>query len=184
MSPVHPEHGATTQLVMTGTGPGQSVRGFIADASNPFDPVTRLSHGCNRPPASPAKDEGFAGIIHGQPTDGGAEVGLYCIDILTATYGGFGYILGTWDSANVPNVDYVARMLNEYYPNTDQPAALTDLNQRAAAVQAAIWFFSDRYVLNTSDPLHAKWSRSWTTSELRGRWSSSRRRASRSPRRM
>ena len=24
----------------------------------------------------------------------------------------------------------------------------------AAAVQAAIWFFSDRYVLNTSDPLH------------------------------
>ena len=50
---------------------------------------------------------------------------------------------------------YVARLLNEYYPNTTEPAALTDLNQKAAAVQAAIWFFSDRYVLNTSDPLHA-----------------------------
>ena len=32
-------------------------------------------------------------------------------------------------------------------------AALTNLNQKAAAVQAAIWFFSDSYVLSTSDPL-------------------------------
>ena len=44
--------------------------------------------------------------------------------------------------------------LNEYYPHTGEPAALTDPNQKAAAVQAAIWFFSDRYVLSTSDPLH------------------------------
>jgi hypothetical protein len=49
----------------------------------------------------------------------------------------------------------VARLLNEYYPNTNQPSGLTDLNQRAAAVQAAIWFFSDRFVLSTSDPLHS-----------------------------
>ena len=48
----------------------------------------------------------------------------------------------------------MARLLNEYYPNSGEPAALTDLNQKAAAVQAAIWFFSDKYVLNTSDPLH------------------------------
>ena len=53
-----------------------------------------------------------------------------------------------------PRVGYVARLLNEYYPHTDEPAALTDPNQKAAAVQAAIWFFSDRYVLSTSDPLH------------------------------
>ncbi len=82
------------------------------------------------------------------------ELDLYCIDILTATYGGIGYTLGTWNAANVPNVDYVARLLNEYFPNKQEPAALTDLNQRAAAVQAAVWFFTDRYVLNTSDPLH------------------------------
>ena len=31
---------------------------------------------------------------------------------------------------------------------------MTHLNRKAAAVQAAIWFFSDRYVLNTSNPLH------------------------------
>ena len=53
-----------------------------------------------------------------------------------------------------PRVGYVARLLNDYYPHTNEPAALTDLNQKAAAVQAAIWFFSDRYVLSTADPLH------------------------------
>ena len=57
-------------------------------------------------------------------------------------------------AANVPNVGFVSRILNEYFPNTNQPAGLTGLNQKAAAVQAAIWFFSDRYVLSTSDPLH------------------------------
>ena len=88
------------------------------------------------------------------PTGGGDDLSLYCIDINTDTLIGIGYDLGTWDAANVPKVGYVARLLNEYYPNTNEPAALTDLNQKAAAVQAAIWFFSDRYVLSTSDPLH------------------------------
>ena len=46
------------------------------------------------------------------------------------------------------------RLLNDYYPHTNEPATLTNLNQKAAAVQAAIWFFSDRYVLSTADPLH------------------------------
>ena len=138
---------------MSGTGHGQAVRGFIADTTNPFDPVADGYPASNPTTGFTPLDEGFAGIIRGQPTDGSAELSLYCIDILTATYNGIGYLLGTWNIANVPNVDYVARLLNEYYPNTDEPAALTDLNQKAAAVQAAIWFFTDRYVLNTSDPL-------------------------------
>ena len=55
----------------------------------------------------------------------------------------------------MPNVGYVARILNEYYPFVPtQPAGLANTTEQAAAVQAAIWFFSDRYVLNTSDPLH------------------------------
>jgi len=71
------------------------------------------------------------------------------------TFPGIGYGIGTWDSADVPNVGYVARILNEYYPLIpNQPAGLANDNQRAAAVQAAIWFFSDRYVLSTSDPLY------------------------------
>ena len=139
---------------MSGTGPGQGVTGFIADPSNPFDPVVDGYPPRNPPaPGFHPKDEGFAGIIYGTPAGGGATLKLYCIDINTLTYGGIGYALGTWDAANVPNVGYVARLLNDYYPNTNQPAALTNLNQKAAAVQAAIWFFSDRYVLSTSDPL-------------------------------
>lgn len=139
---------------MTGTGYGTSVTGFIADASNPFDPVADGYPTSNPTTGFTPKDEGFAGIIYAQPPGGGANSSLYCIDINTYTYPGIGYALGTWDAANVPNVGYVARLLNDYYPNTDEPSSLTDLNQRAAAVQAAIWFFSDRYVLSTSDPLH------------------------------
>ena len=85
---------------------------------------------------------------------GGDELSLYCFDINTNTSPGINYALGTWNASNVPNVNYVAQVLDNYYPKTNKPAALTDPNQKAAAVQAAIWFFSDRFVLNTSDPLH------------------------------
>ncbi|MGX7678741.1 DUF5979 domain-containing protein [Jatrophihabitans sp. DSM 45814] len=151
-----PRPAAPTQMTMSGTGNGQGVVGFIANATNPFDPVTE-----GYPPSNPTtgftpKNEGFAGIIFGTATDGSnTQLKLYCFDINTDTYPGINYALGTWDSSNVPNVNYVAQVLDNYYPKTDEPAALTNLNQKAAAVQAAIWFFSDRYALNTSDPLHA-----------------------------
>ena len=139
---------------MSGTGNGQGVTGFIANSNSSFDPATDAY-----PPSNPTvgftpKNEGFAGIIHGTPTGGGATLELYCIDIETLTYNGIGYALGTWDAANVPNVGFVSRILSEFFPNTDEPVGLTLLNRKAAAVQAAIWFFSDRYVLSTSDPLH------------------------------
>ena len=145
---------------MSGTGAGQAVTGFIADPTNPFDPVTAGYPSSNPTDGFSPLNEGFAGIIRGQPTGGGAELNLYCIDIRTATYGGIGYVLGTWNSSTVPNVDFVARLLNESFPNTGAPATdpvgtvLSD-SQRAAAVQAAIWFFTDKYVLSTADPLHA-----------------------------
>ncbi len=106
-----------SQLVMTGTGPGQGVAGYVADATFPFDPVAEPY-----PPGNPTTgftplNEPFAGIIHAEPPGGGAQHSLYCIDILTATYPGIGYKLGTWNATNVPNVGYVARLLNEYYPD-------------------------------------------------------------------
>ena len=125
---------------MSGTGAGQGVTGFIANPSNPFDPTTGYPSG--NPPTGPgsgwsSKDEGFAGIIYGSPVGGGAALRLYCIDIDTVTYNGIGYALDTWDAANVPNVGFVARILNDYYPNSNEPAGLTT-NQKAAAVQSAI----------------------------------------------
>jgi hypothetical protein len=150
--------GTNTQLVLTATGPGQLVTGYIANASSGFDPSTD-PYPSSPPPDFSPKDEGFAGVIFAEPPGGGTEQTLYCIDINTDTYIGFGYLLGTWDEANVPNVGFVARLLDEYYPNTDEPTndpsghPLTTA-QTAAAVQAAVWFFSDRYVLSASDSLY------------------------------
>jgi hypothetical protein len=143
-----------TELVLTATGAGQPVKGFIADTENPFDPI-HDGYPKKDPTTgfSPENPE-FSGLVHGQPTGGGLPLSLYCIDIRTGTFIGFGYGLGAWDLAHVANVGYVARLLDDYYPNTPEPTALHNLNQKAAAVQAAIWYFSDRYVLSTSDPLH------------------------------
>lgn len=148
---------SNTDLVINRLGSGQGVSGFLPNAANPFDPVTDGYPASNPSTASGSGwrrvDEGFAGIIHTRPPGGGPELSLYCIDISTGTNVGYGYALGTWDAGNVPNVGYVARLLNKYYPNTGEPSALTDLDQRSAAVQAAIWFFTDRYVLSTADPV-------------------------------
>ena len=146
--------GAATELIMRGTGPGQGVTGFIARTNNPFDPLSGY----------PATDPTEQGSIRSTRASPGSSpprrraadptLLMYCIDIRTLTQGGYGYTLGDWDAANVPLVGYIGRILNSYYPTTTAPASLTDVNQKAAAVQAAIWFFSDKYVLSTSSPLH------------------------------
>jgi hypothetical protein len=146
----------TTQFILSGTGPGQSVSGFIAQSTNPFDPVLDGYPTSNPTTGFTPLNESFAGVIYGAPTDGSATLSLYCFDIMTDTWVGVGYGLGTWDAANVPNVGYVAQVLNNYYPYVpSQPSGLASTSQQAAAVQAAIWFFSDRYVLSTSDPLYS-----------------------------
>ncbi len=151
----HKLRSSSTEVVLSDTGPGQSVTGFIADPGSSFDPVKEGYPTTDPGPGSgfSRQDEGFAGVIFATPPGGGADLSLYCIDIRTDTWVGVGYGFGTWDAANVLNVGYVARLLNEYYPNTPEPS-LPNLNQTAAAVQAAIWFFSDRYVLSMSDSLH------------------------------
>ncbi len=96
---------------------------------------------------------GFAGVIHGRPTGGGEQLDLYCADLFPSTRVGIGYAYGTWDAAGVPNLGYSARLVNEYYPATGQPASLPSVYDKAAAVQAAIWFFSNSFVLSTTSPL-------------------------------
>ena len=148
-----------TQLVLSNTGPGQAVSGFIADPANPFDPVTDgyPTSDPTRPWVECQGREFRRGHFCPAARRQRRNIRLYCIDIDTDTWIGTGYALGTWDAASVPNVGWVARLLHEYYPSTDEPAGLTDLNEKAAAVQAAIWFFSDRYVLRTSIPCTTPW---------------------------
>ena len=74
---------AGTEMTMSGTGTGQGVTGFIANSNNPFDPATDPYPPSNPTAGFTPKNEGFAGIIHGTPTGGGATLELYCIDIDT-----------------------------------------------------------------------------------------------------
>jgi len=140
-----------TEITMTGTGAGQAVTGGLPPVGAPFDPTT--GYPADVPTGYETANEGFAGVITTVDAVGNTQQ-MYCIDIRTSTYTGLGYESGTWDESNVPNVGYINRILNSYYP--DQPGlpaeAPTD-NIRAAAVQAAIWFFSDGYVLEDNDTI-------------------------------
>ena len=137
---------------MTGTGPGRgSIRGALAPSQ--FDPLS--GYPAAPPAGSVPKNVGFAGLITAAPIPPGPQLLLYCIDITTPTGPGVKYELGTWNESTVPNVGYVARLLTTYYPNTNEPSSLTNPSDKAAAVQAAIWFFSDKYVLEPSQPRRA-----------------------------
>jgi TQXA domain-containing protein len=147
-----PDGSTPADLVMTGTAQGRGgLLGGLAPST--FDPLNGYP---DRPPAgSVPENVDFAGLITAQPIPPGPEVLLYCIDLTTPTSPGVRYALGQWNSANVPNVGYVAQILNSYYPNTNEPASLSNANDKAAAVQAAIWYFSDKYVLDRFQPRRA-----------------------------
>lgn len=146
-----PAYGIDTDITMTGVAEGQGVRGSLPIGSEVSDP------GVGYPSAPPAgfatANQDFAGIITAQGAETGTQLRLFCIDIRTNTYPGLGYINGSWEQAGMPNVGYVARLLNDYYPNTNEPASAPNVNARAAAVQAAIWYFTDYFVLASNDPI-------------------------------
>ena len=133
---------SNTEMRVTDWSPGQGVTGFIADGDNPYDPVTE-----GYPPEPPfsgftAKDEGFAGVIHGQPPGGGDTLNLYCIDINTDTWGTIGYALGTWKP---PTSTTRATWRESWTSTTPRPTNQPSwrwhpatADQTAAAVQAAI----------------------------------------------
>ena len=146
-----PQRGGNTELVWNGQlGPGlNNVNGFIPDTPTIQDPTAQYPS--SDPTSGYIGATEFAGIIHGEATDGsGAMLSLYCIDIRTLVYPQMGYALGTWDAATVHNVGYVARILDEYYPNNPSAPAGSD-DEKAAAVQAAIWYFSDGFVVSASN---------------------------------
>ncbi len=147
---------APSEIVLSGLGPGTAVRGQIGPTGSVSDPSVPYP-----PPIAgfTPLDESFAGIILATPPEGGPPtLQMYCINILVPTATGYGYNLGTWSEANVNNIGFVARLLNDYHPNTSLPAdgpGISGDEERAAAVQAAIWYFSDNYVVNATDPRFA-----------------------------
>ncbi|MEY9842160.1 thioester domain-containing protein [Streptacidiphilus sp. EB103A] len=143
--------GMFTEATITAIGSGRTVSGFEAPAS--FDPLQ--GYPAAIPSGSTAHASGYAGTIQiKDPITGRAGL-TYCIDINTETEVGVNYRLDDWNEANVPNLGYIEDILRHFYPTTGQPAAATTDADRGAAVQASIWFFSDKYILATTSPVRA-----------------------------
>lgn len=141
-----------TDIFITSTGAGvNNVPGGLPPAGTTW-PIN--AYPTSIPADYQRETVGFAGIINTQEAGGTTTAQMYCIDIRTPTSIGYGYENGTWDESNVPNIGYVNRILNTYYPNTNLPAGLNE-NRKAAAVQAAIWFFTDGYVVNPTNNLYS-----------------------------
>ncbi|MBW8484111.1 thioester domain-containing protein [Actinomadura parmotrematis] len=144
--------GFFTDAQLTGLGSGQTV-------TTAYDAPASLDPRAGYPAALPAGSTGHGGVYAGtiQITDqgtGGTAL-VYCIDLHTTTTFGVNYELGTWNQANVPNNGYVGYILQHYFPGTGEPSSAPDDASRAAAVQLAIWFLTDKLVLAPDDPRYA-----------------------------
>lgn len=147
-----PANPNASMVIAATTGPGQTFGGLRAPAG--FDPLSGYpASGYDTTGFTPVAS-GFGGVIHGTTPDG-ETLQLYCIDQHTSTSNGIPYDPSTWDATKVPHLGYVLRILTDYYPATGLPTGATSDAQRAAAVQAAIWFFTDDFVLATGDARYA-----------------------------
>jgi TQXA domain-containing protein len=88
----------------------------------------------------------YAGIIYIALDGDTTRYPTYCIDIDISTQNGNRYELG--GSGADPNIIWI---LNNYYPNTGLPDGLTN-TEKGAAVQLAIWHFSNGLDLSSGTP--------------------------------
>ncbi|MCC9176004.1 thioester domain-containing protein [Arthrobacter sp. zg-Y179] len=145
-----PANNSNTDIVITSLGAGTRVSGGLPPLGQTW-PIDAYPAGV--PAGYQTENVNFAGIINTQDASGTTTAEMYCIDLRTSTRTGIGYENGSWDESNVPNIGYVNRILNTYYPSTNLPAG--NVNNKAAAVQAAIWFFTDGFVLNRQSSLYS-----------------------------
>ncbi|GAA1786901.1 hypothetical protein GCM10009682_06240 [Luedemannella flava] len=93
--------------------------------------------------------------IYSATTGTGESIMLYCADATTATSPGVNYRISAVRTATTPNLGYVGTIIMNNYPITDAPASLSSTANKAAAVQLAIWFFTNRLVVDATSPLRA-----------------------------
>lgn len=132
-------------LEVTGFGPGLEIQGLHPGQGSGMDPTAEYPA---ENPADYVDIDTFAGIVNAVSAEG-QPVQMYCINVYLETGVGIEYQLDSWAESNVPNIGYVTFILNNYYPMMPQPAGLT-ADQQAAAVQSAIWYFTDGYVVDTA----------------------------------
>jgi Domain of unknown function (DUF5979)/Thioester domain len=142
----------STDLVVAALEQGTDITGGIEPVG--FDPFAGY-------PAAPTPgasvQTNWAGTLRVQETVEPFRTALvYCIDLTTSTYVGIHYNVGDWTEANVPNLGFVQYILTHYFPFVaGEPAAAPNDVVRAAAIQAAIWYFTDRYVLAADAPVRS-----------------------------
>ncbi|WP_205657224.1 thioester domain-containing protein [Aeromicrobium chenweiae] len=144
-----PSNSPFTELQLgpiTGALGVSNVDAFNAPAT--FDPFSGYPE--TIPAGWETHDVAYAGLLPASDSEGN-EVFTYCIDLFTSTQTGVTYERGEWTEANVRNLGYVAYILENYYPTVPNAPAGVANNVRAAAVQAAIWYFSDNLVLDPDD---------------------------------
>ncbi|TFV83674.1 LPXTG cell wall anchor domain-containing protein [Microbacterium sp. dk485] len=146
--------GPATDIELVSTGSGRSVAGAYPPSVITQDPAAAYPAA---PPADYTPHNAFAGLLNAvSVSDPSQTAEVFCIDIRTPTGPGLGYENGTWDESTVPNLGQVTYILNNFYPAVpDAPASATTAGDRAAAVQAAIWYFTDGFVLNADSPVRA-----------------------------
>lgn len=91
-------------------------------------------------------------ILDDPATPGTQDMSTYCIDLNTDTTIGVHYELGTWSSADVPNLPYVQWILDNYYPKVPTAPAGGSDAEKVRAVQGAIWYFTDQFVVSRFYP--------------------------------
>lgn len=137
--------GPNARIVVLGRGVGETISGALPQTPIVQDPRSPY------PPAPPTEYEPlttFAGITNTTVPPDGLAGQMYCVNIRLPIQGGLGYQQETW-AETVPNSGYVAYILHNYYPAVPDAPADLSASQQAAAVQAAIWFFTDGYVLGS-----------------------------------
>ncbi|MEV5570405.1 thioester domain-containing protein [Spirillospora sp. NPDC052269] len=139
----------TAEFSLIALGPGGEITGYVGPDT--VDPLNGYPSSGYDTTGFDRFDLPYAGIIQGAKADG-TRVRTYCLDLEHEVWGRMAYRYGTWSETQVVNLGYISRAIHDFYPNTDEPAGLTD-EEKATAVQAAIWFFSDRYVLADTDPM-------------------------------
>jgi len=93
-------------------------------------------------PYTNVRDTYFAGLFLG--TLNSVSTKFYCIDINTHLARNEDY----WDEGSTPSE--ITYILNHYFPfKTGYAGILSNLNKEAAAIQFAIWHFSDNTDINT-----------------------------------
>lgn len=141
--------GAEAAIVTKSMGVGESQTGYLPGTDIVPDPAAPYPES---PPVGSSSRSGFIGtFIAASTKNPSLLVEVFCIDARIPTGANIGYVPATWSTSIAPNMGYVAFVLANAYPTVGAPAPLTP-SEWAAATQAAIWYFTNGYVLGTDDP--------------------------------